>query len=181
MIICDLRHVPRVSDRVFVCSIVKAPFSKGWRYSSWCIIQLQAFLSGCGTHITYLCNVALCKMITDVVWLYSNIGPFTWKFTEECNLRDTCTVLLNVTLNYGHRLNVHQNSFCCHSEPGNGRHYGNVCRLLVFGTAEAVCLFQNNLVTLISTVFTATEVFWSLDSPYFFLVWYLYIFVIFLL
>ncbi len=66
--------------------------------------------------------------------------------------------------------------------PGMEDIMGMCVACLFLGTAEAVCLFHNNnLVTLISTVFTATKDFWLLDSPYFFHVWYLYIFVIFLL
>lgn len=142
-----------------VFSIVKAPLSEGWRYSCWCIIQLEAFLSSCGTHSTYLCNTALCKMIKDVVWLYSNIGPFKWVIMEEYNLGGTLTMLLDVSLNYRYGLNSHQNRFCCHFESSNGQICGNVYCLHTFGNVESVCLFYDNFVTLTSTAFTATKVF----------------------
>ncbi len=151
-----------------VCVLsIKAPLAKVEDILPDVFIILQAFPSGCGTHSSYLCNIALCKMITDVVWLYSNISPFRWIIMEEYNLGDTCTVLLNVTLNYRYRHIEWKTLWECVS-------------LACFWGLQRLCvkllLFPN---TLTSTVFTATKVFWLLDSPYFFHVWYLYICVIF--
>ncbi len=52
---------------VCVLSIVKAPLAKVEDILPDVFIILQAFPSGCGTHSSYLCNIAHCKMITDVV------------------------------------------------------------------------------------------------------------------
>lgn len=76
-------------------------------------------------------------------------------------------MLLDVSLNYRHGLNLHQNSCCCNFEPSNGRICVNVYHLHTFGNVESVCLFNDNFLIVTTTAFTDTKFYRPLGSPYF--------------